>query len=472
MNKGNLSRRGFLARSLAGLTVGAGLPLWYANEILAQAPAAPPAPGPNGRINLAVIGTGTNRFQRTGNQRLKGARGFDDLVEAMRQPGVHIATICDVDRENGEFARDHVRTAERGGNRECTLMNDFREVLRRPDIDAVIVGTPDHWHTLIAIAALKAGKAVYCEKPLTLTVDEGKVLSRVAHDTNRTLQTGTQQRSDPRIRLACELVRNNRIGHVRKITALIFPNPLGGPFPVEQPPEGLNWDFWLGPTPQVGFIKERCHNHFRNWYEYSGGKMTDWGAHHNDLAQWTLGMDHSGPTSIHAGHCTQPRGEPNCYNVHPIYEAIYTYANGTQLDTRCTTPEGTWPRNGERPIDNGVLFEGEEGKWIFVNRDMIRASSRALLDDPLPQTAVRLTVSNNHMANFLDAARNRRQPICSADVGHRSACVCHLGNIAIRLGRGPDHPLRWNPQEERFTGDEEANRMLSRPFRAPWRLEA
>ena len=477
MSKGNLSRRGFLARSLAGLTVGAGLPLWYANEILAQGTATQPNPAPNDRLNFGVIGTGTNRFRQANLQPTSGERGIAVMGEAMGQRGVQVVAVCDVDRLNAEFAANRVRNAGRGGH-ECAVFTDFRQLLARTDIDTVIIAVPDHWHALIAIAAMKAGKNVYCEKPLTLTIDDGKAMVRVARETNKILQTGSQQRSESRFRLACELVRNHRIGRVRQITTLIGGNPTGGPFPVEAVPEGLNWDFWLGPTPPVDFVKRRCHYEYRWWYDYSGGKMTDWGAHHNDLAQWGLGMDESGPVSVHAGRCTAPSTRPNSYNCHPQFEVIYTYANGangangTRLVCRDGPPQGWIVRRNDRPVDNGILFEGEDGKWIFVNREHIQASDPALLSEPLPQNAVRLTVSNNHMANFLDAVRNRRQPICPVGVGHRSASVCHLGNIAIRLGRGQDRPLRWNPQTERFTDDDEANRMLSRPYRAPWRLEA
>jgi predicted dehydrogenase len=480
MNQENLSRRGFIARSLAGMTA-AGLPLWYAKETLGyqQDAAAQKTPAtPNGRLVMGAIGTGTNRFKNQNMQPTRGERGIAIMQDAMRQQGVQMVAVCDVDRVNADYSANIVRTAAQGGSRECAVFSDFRELLARRDIDAVTIGTPDHWHAIIAIAALKAGKHVYCEKPLTLTLEEGRTLVRVARETGKTLQTGSQQRSDANFRLACELVRNGRIGRVRKVTTLIGTNPVGGPFPVEQVPEGLNWDFWQGPTPNVEFVRNRCHYEFRWWYEYSGGKMTDWGAHHNDIAQWGLGMDDSGPTSVYAGRCTPPSNQPNSYNCHPTFEAIYTYANGangaagTQLVCRDGPPEG-WPvRINNAVASNGVLFEGEDGKWIFVNRGNIRGSEPTLISEALPQNAMRLEVSTNHMGNFMDCVRSRRAPICNVNVGHRSVSICHLGNIAIRLNRSQDRPLRWNPQEERFVGDDQANAMLSRPYRAPWRLEA
>jgi predicted dehydrogenase len=463
------------------MTAGAGLPLWFANEQLALAQERPAQPaGANEQITMGAIGTGTNRLSRTGNNPppLRGERGVAIMEDAMRRPGVRMVAVCDVDRPNAEFGANKVRTAAQGGSRDCAIFGDFRELLARRDIDAVTIGVPDHWHALIAIAALKAGKHVYCEKPMTLTIEESKTLVRVARESGKTFQVGSQQRSDARFRLACELVRNGRVGRVQRVTTLIGANPVGGPFPVVPVPDGLNWDFWLGPTPQVDFVRNRSHYDFRWWYDYSGGKMTDWGAHHNDIVQWGLGMDESGPTSVQAGTCTAPSTQPNSYNCHPHFEAIYTYSNGangaegTRLICRHGPPQG-WPvRNNNAPVDNGILFEGEDGKWIFVNRSFIRGSDRMLVDEALPANATRLEVSSNHMGNFIDCIRSRRTPICNVNVGHHSVTVCHLGNIAIRLGRGADRPLRWDPRAETFTGDEEANRMLSRPYRAPWRLEA
>ncbi len=274
MNRGNLSRRGFLTRSLTAMTVGAGLPLWYAKEAVVDAQEKKGAePGPNDRIVMGSIGTGTDRFRTRNGAPSRGERGIDDMRAAIGQRGVQMIAVADVDAVNRNFSANIV-----GPN--CRKFEDFRELLAVPEIDAITIGTPDHWHAIIAIAALKAGKHVYCEKPLTLTLDEGKALVRVQRETGKVFQTGSQQRTEfgGRFRLAAEMVRNGRIGQVRQITTLINDNPVGGPFPVVAVPEGLNWDFWQGPTPETPFIKERCHYQFRWWYEYSGGKMTDWGA--------------------------------------------------------------------------------------------------------------------------------------------------------------------------------------------------
>ncbi|MBM4070768.1 MAG: Gfo/Idh/MocA family oxidoreductase [Planctomycetes bacterium] len=464
MDKGNLSRRGFLGRSLAGLTVGAGLPLWYAQEIVADAQdkdGKKKTPSPNDRITMAAIGTGTNHTRRGRGQRIHGERGVHIMQDAMRQQGVQMVAVCDVDRTSRDFAADIV-------GRDCRKFNDFRELLENRSIDAITIGTPDHWHALIAIAAMRAGKDVYCEKPLTLTHEEGVAMVRTSQQTRKIVQTGSQQRSDARFRLACELVRNGRIGRVRRIETIIGDNP-AGTFRTAPVPEGLDWNFWLGRTARVDYVPQRCHYEFRWWYEYSGGKMTDWGAHHNDIAQWALGMDGSGPIAVQ-GRGDAPSREPNSYNCHRNFEATYTYGNGpnggegTRLVCRPNRSRDSIPEN------NGVMFEGDDNKWIFVSRSSIRASDQRLIDEPLGRDATRLEVSNNHMGNFISCIRSRRAPICNVGVGHRSVTVCHIGNIAIRLGN--NQQLRWDPAAERFTNSEEANAMLRREWRAPWRLPA
>ena len=485
MNKGNLSRRGFLASSLAGLTA-AGLPIWFAEEIVADAQekdAKQKKAGPNDRIVMAAIGTGTNRLRQANNRPTSGERGYHIMQHAMAQQGVQMVAVCDVDRPNAEFAAAEVN--RRNGNNNCQIFTDYRELLRNNDINAVTIGTPDHWHAAVAIAAMQAGKDVYCEKPLTLTIDEGKAMVRVARDRNKVVQTGSQQRTEygGRFRLACELIRNNRIGRVSRVTTMIGANPAGGPFQVEQPPEGLNWDFWMGPTPRVDYVKQRCHYEFRWWYDYSGGKMTDWGAHHNDTAQAALGMDASGPISVR-GNGAAPDGRPNCYNCHPTFEVTFTYGNGpnggpgTQLVCRDGPPQAFPARNAQgNPYNNGTLFEGEDNKWLFVSRETILASDGSgqasrIISDPLPANAIRLPNANNHMGNFISCVRSRERPVCDVAIGHRSASVCHLGNIAIR--HFANTTLRWDPEQERFIGDNamQANSHLSRTRRQGYPLGA
>jgi predicted dehydrogenase len=438
VNQNNLSRRGFLQRSLAAMTVGTGLPLWYARETLAAEMSVAPKKVPaNDHIQVGVIGTG---------DRFKGGL-FHDVG---RHKDFVVVAGADVDKSHCDAVG---KLSEAKYKVDFKRYTDFRELCGRKDIDAVVIATPDHWHVLAAIAAMKSGKDIYCEKPLTLTIAEGQAVVRVARATDRVFQVGSQQRSDRRFRLACELVRNGRIGKIKTVETRIGENPQGGPFPVSAVPAELDWDFWLGQTPKVDYVKQRCHYEFRWWREYSGGKLTDWGAHHNDIAQWGLGMDGSGPVSVEA------KGDPinkesNSYNHPKDFTIKYAYASGAEL---ICTGKG----------ENGIKFIGEGGEWIFVDRDHIRASDKKLLDEPLPKDAHRLYVSNDHMGNWRDCLKSRKRPICDVEIGHRSVTVCHLANIALQVGG----KLQWDPAKEEFVGNEEAQKLTSRPMRAPWKLE-
>ncbi len=444
MEKGNLSRRGFMQRSLAGMAA-TGVPAWYATEIVAAqeraaVEAKKPLAAPD-KIVMGLIGC--------------GGQGRHDMNQA-RKLGAKFVAVCDVDRN-----RRQATAASLG--KDVRDYEDYRELLDRRDVNAVVIGTVDHWHAIVAIAAMLKGKDVYCEKPLTLTVAEGIALVKVAKATKRIFQVGTQQRSEysGNFRLACELVRNGRVGALKTIQTWIGRNPTSPTLPKAPVPKGLNWDFWLGPTPSVDYAElrqgknfyTRGHYDFRWWYEYSGGKMTDWGAHHNDVAQWALGMDASGPTTIESKG-DKPSELPNSYNCHPKFEVTYTYPRGVKL---ICSSEG-----------NGVRFNGDEGKWISVDRGGIRASDARLLTDPLPRGATRLYASPGHVKNFLDCVKSRAVTICPAEVGHRSVTVCHLGVISLRLG---GKKLTWDPVKERIVGDAAAERMLSRPIRGTWKLE-
>jgi predicted dehydrogenase len=349
----------------------------------------------------------------------------------------------------------------------------FRDLLDNKDISAVLIATPDHWHALIAIEAMKKGKHVYCEKPLTLTIQESIAVAKVAKATGKTFQVGSQQRSDARFRLACELVRNGRIGKIKRVETRIGANPQSPEIPKAEVPKTLNWDMWLGPTQMTDYLYTKngkgsftnCHYEFRWWYQWSGGKMTDWGAHHNDIAQWGLGMDESGPVAIEA-EAAAPAKEPNRYNCHSTFKVTYTYENGAKVVCAHTQlPDALDKGMGKH--DNGILFVGEDDKWIFVSRGTIAASDKALLDEKLPENATKLYVSGNHMQNFVDGIRTGKPCICNADVGNRSVTVCHLGVIAMRSGL----KLKWDPVKQQFDS-EEANKWLSREMRAPWKLEA
>jgi len=446
MQRGQLSRRGFLQQSTAYLTLGAGLPAWFAQEVLAaeQDKTAVKA-GPNDKIVMGAIGIGSPQ-----------SRGRAIANDARRDKNVQYVAACDVDSK-------HLANAIQQLGPDTKGFKDFRELLDRKDINAVTIATPDHWHALVAIDAMRKGKDVYCEKPLTLTIAEGIAVTKVAKETGRIFQVGSQQRSDARFRLACELVRNGRLGKIKEVHTRIGTNPQGGPFKVEAPPAELDWDMWLGPTPKVEYVKQRCHYEFRWWYDYSGGKLTDWGAHHNDIAQWGLGMDESGPVAVE-GEGAAPPKDKNSYNCHPTFKVTFTYANGAKVICTHNQMAGSpdTPKN-----DNGILFVGESGAWIFVNRGKIEASDKKLLDEPLGKDATKLYLSANHMQNFLDGVRERKPCICTADVGHRSVSVCHLGALTLQTGK----KFKWDPAKQ-TSDDAQVNSMLSRPMRAPWKLEA
>lgn len=433
----NASRRSFL-KTAAAMTAATSLPRWYLDE-LAHARELSTA---DEQPAIALIGC--------------GGMGRGDGKSAARFG--RIAALCDVDDSRLAEAKMMWPEAE--------TYHDFRQVMDRKDIQVIVCGTVDHWHTLISLAAMRAHKDVYCEKPLTLTIEEGQHLVTAVRDTGRILQTGSQQRSDKNFRLACELVRNGRIGKLKHVSVWLPCGRKEGPFAKSAPPAGFDWDLWRGPTPDVDYVRERTHVTFRYWWEYSGGTMTDWGAHHNDIALWGMGLERSGPISIAA----KPLVEmiPEGFTAYSQYAVECAYANGVTHTCHSTTANA-W--NGAvvdaQGQQHGVKFEGSDG-WIWVTRGKIEASDPEFLTTPLPSNAVRLYESNDHMGNFFDCVRTRKAPICEAEIGHRSATVCHLGVISLRLGR----KLQWNPQAEQFIGDDEANRWLKREMRKPWSYDA
>jgi predicted dehydrogenase len=409
---------------------------------LAAAEVASNISSPNDRPRLGLIGCGG-----MGQGDAQNASRFGDIV-----------AVCDVDQKYADEAAQRF-TAD---GRSPTKYNDFRKLLERDDIHAIVQATPDHWHTLINLAAAGAKKDVYGEKPLTLTIDEGRHIIKSVRDNKIVFQTGTQQRSSKWFRLACELVRNQRIGTLKEVNVFVPAGIRGGPFQNVPVPAGFNYDFWLGQAPEAPYYTERCHSTFRWWFDYAGGPVTDWGAHHNDIARWGIGLD--GPINVEARVITPPL--PNGYTTPGEFEATLNWANGVTQIVKTTTDDspfgGIINEKGQR---NGIKFIGTDG-WIWVNRDEITASDKELLHTPLPDNAIKLEVSNDHMGNFFDCVRSRRDPVAKVETGHRSACIGHLIIIALRTGR----KLQWNPDQEIFTGDgaSEANRHLSRPMRAPY----
>ncbi len=417
-------RRSFLKKTslAAGLAT---LPGWYAEETLASAAQSKPRPlSANDKPGIGLIGCGGQ-----GRGDCNWAKGFGEVI-----------AVADVDDKNAQEAAKQFGTKN--------VYKDFRKLLERDDIHVIITGTPDHWHTLVNLAAVKAGKDIYSEKPLTLTIDEGKRLVKAVREHKTVLQVGSQQRSDARFRLACELVRNGRIGKLEYIWVGLPTGPREGPFSPKPVPAGLDHDFYLGQAPKVPYNGQNTHWNFRWWYDYSGGQMTDWGAHHNDIAQWGNGTERTGP--VYVDGRSLKKMIPGGYDAASDYLVYFKYANGVQMIATNQAP-------------NGVRFEGPDG-WIYVTRGEIKASKPELLEEPLPGNALRLYKSDNHMGNFFECIRSRKDPICDIEIGHRSISTAHLGVMSARLGR----PLKWDPVKEQFVGDKEANKMLVREMRKPY----
>lgn len=363
-----------------------------------------------------------------------------------------VVALSDVDQHVREQGRAAFGSTPR-------IFEDYRDMIKRPDVDVVLIGTPDHWHTKMIIDACRAGKDVYCEKPLTLTIDEGKLLTKVVKETGRVVQVGSWQRSDSRFRLAVEMVRSGRIGKLQKVDVVLGKNKLGGPFEKRPVPKHFNWNLWQGQAPNNPYIAERSHYTFRWWYEYSGGQMTDWGAHHLDIAQWAI---NSNPVEINA--TAKYPAVKDGFNVAIDFHATYRYANGVVM---------TVADHGR----NGIMFTGSEGR-IFVNRGVVQGKPvEELASAPLareeftvydfdnrarPERAGKLDAIINHMGNFFDCIKSRRKPISDVESQHRSVSTCHLGNIAMKVGR----PVKWDPVKEIFPGDTAANALLSRPQRS------
>ncbi|QDV25102.1 Gfo/Idh/MocA family oxidoreductase [Aureliella helgolandensis] len=383
------------------------------------------------------------------------------------------AAMADVD---ANVLGENIEKASMRQSKKPDAYKDYRKVLDRKDIDAVMIATPDHWHTKIAVEAMYAGKDVYCEKPLTLTIAEGKLIEKVVEETGRVFQVGTMQRSESeqRFLLAVALVQNGRIGTVQKVTCGINGMESSPVIPVVPVPAELDWDFWLGPAPKVDYralpemregygggvpLFSNCHYAFRNWHEYSGGKLTDWGAHHVDIACWALGATETGPSKITPIEFSLPveykDGNPL---VHDQYNAATSFKIGVDMPNEVEmiiTSEG----------DNGILFEGTKGRF-FVNRGKITGKPvEDLQDNPLPEDAIEKVyggpVSENHTANFIDSMKSRKQPISDVWSHNRMLEICHLSNIAMRLNR----ELEWDPKNREIVGDDLANSFLSREYR-------
>lgn len=451
-SRNSLSRRRFLQTTAAASTI------FAAPYFIPQR-----AFGANERVNLGFIGCK--------NRGMQNMEGFTIVGKSAGKMTTNCAAVCEVDTK---VIADAVKAVEKTGHQPSTF-GDYRKMLDRKDIDAVVASVPDHWHALMTIDACRAGKDVYCEKPLTLFVSEGRRMVQVARETNRIVQTGSQQRSDDRFRLACELARNNKLGKLHTlVVGLPKPNHATSRVPDSDPPAELNYDLWLGPAPLRPYNENRVHYNFRFFWDYSGGQMTNFGAHHLDIAQWGLGMDDSGPVSIE-GSGTFPKDKDLC-EVNDTCKITYTYANGVKVilvqpqreNRKKDDPKETAPPAIEAALKApaaGVIFYGDKGS-VLVDRQQILADNPELLKSEFTSSDTRLTVSKDHYQHFLDCIKTRQKPITDVEIGHRSATVCHLGNMAVRLGR----KFQWDPAKEQVIGDSEAAAMLTRPYRAPWKL--
>ncbi|MEZ6123215.1 MAG: Gfo/Idh/MocA family oxidoreductase [Planctomycetaceae bacterium] len=451
------SRRSFLKSSAAVAAVG-----------IRRQQVASGFESPGSRPRVAAIGTGSRWCQKA-----TGVNGGYGSAPDFRKYGDYVA-VCDADADRRSLAAELVK--------EWTgvvpaISADYRRLLDRDDIDMVHISTPDHWHAKIAIEAMKAGKDVYCEKPMTLTIEEGRQLCAVCKDTNRIVQIGTQQRSNQNFLKAIALIRAGRIGKLQHVTCSIGGAPASPEIPVAAAPKNLDWNLWLGPAPDTQFRYlagdngetkswSRGHYEFRWWYEYSGGKLTDWGAHHVDIATWAMGKTETGPTGITPVMVKHPvafeRGFPtdnSRYNTATEFLIEVEYADGLKMTIR-------------HDQDNGILFEGTEGR-IFVNRGRLSGGPvEALASNPLPEGAIEAVYKNrpltDHFRNFFEAATERIEPVSDVFSHHRALTTCHLAAIAARLNR----PLRWDPVHEKIEGDAEAQSFIARQPRKGFEIEA
>lgn len=395
---------------------------------------------PSKRVNVGAIGV--------------GGRGRSHVVDGLKNTNdARVLAVCDVNRAN----RDGVKATadEINGDNACLAFEDYRELLAREDIDAVTIAVPDHWHALIAVAAARAGKHIYGEKPLAYTVAEGRKIVDTVREKGVVFQHGTQQRSTPAFRQACMLARNGRLG---KLETIRVGSPFGlkGGDPNPAPaPDGLSYEFWLGPAPEKPYTPGRCSgNGGTGWYhirDYSGGWITAWGAHDLDIAQWGNGTDDTGPVKVSG---SAEYATDGVYDTAWKWQFECGYANGVKL---------IYASEDINP--HGVRFEGSDG-WVFVNRETLEAGPASLLEEKFDAGEVQLVESTNHMGNFVDAILRGKPTAAPVEVAHRSTTIAHLCNIAAQTGRA----LEWNPAEERFVNDEAANRLLSRDMRAPWSL--
>jgi len=461
-NKKLASRREFLqttGKALVASSVAAGCPAIVPSSVFGKA-------APSNRITVGAIGVG--RISRV-----------HDMPNILRYENAQIVAVCDLDSkriEDGKkFVNDFYSRKTGKPYDGVTPYSDYRDLLKNKDIDAVVISTPDHWHALIAIAAVEAGKDVYLQKPASLTIAEGRALSDAVNRTGRIFQIGSQQRSSPQFRYAAELVRNGRIGELKTVQVGLPGDPSGDEEPEMPVPKNLHYEMWLGSTPYVYYTEKRVHpqaDYGRpGWLrceQFGAGMITGWGAHHVDSAHWGMGTEYTGPIEIFGWAEFPTKG---LWDVHGKFRTEGLYANGVTMIV-----------SGDFP--NGVHFEGTKG-WIFVSRgnegvtdsdpvaklkdpQALAASDPKIITSVIGPDEIHLYESKEHHANWLDCVRSRQQPIAPVEVAHRSCSACLLHHMAMKLKR----KLHWDPAHEHFKNDDQANGMLSRPQRWPYVLNS
>lgn len=427
-----------------------------ASATLAAVGVRPVLAAPSERVTVGVVGL--------------GSRGFNLMDELLRHADVQIVAVCDVDRLHyrdrpwgegaplgREPAADKIRQAYAGRSKGSAAVidtyADFRQLCQREDIDAVVVATPDHWHALCTLEAIAHGKDVYCEKPVTHTFGEGLLVCDAVAKHQAVFQTGSQQRSDARFRRSVEIVRNGHLGKIRRIEVGLPPGydrPQGDD-KIQSPPDHLDYDFWCGPAEKLPYRRATHHRWWRGHRQFGGGVLMDWIGHHNDIAQWAIGAERSGPVQVRVSGWTYPDTE--VYNAPHHYEIISQYADGTQSSI-----------SSRHAV--GVKWVGEDG-WLFVTRGKWSASNAEWLDDGFQVGSQRVFHSPGHMRNFLDCVKSRQECVAPAEIAHRSITPGHLAYVADALERG----LRWDAAEQRIMGDDEADRLLRHTsYRPPWKL--
>lgn len=401
------------------------------------------------RLTMGIIGLGS--------MGMRHVKGF------LQEADCRIIAVCDVDSSRRQAAVEEIN--KHYANADCASNNDFRNLIARDDIDTICIAVPDHWHAIIALEGIRAGKDVYGEKPLALTIAQGRTLVDEVNRYGCVWQTGSWQRSTAHFRFGCELVRNNRIGKLQKVDVGIGPGfkaPAAptvdhiAPQPIQRIPDGFDYEMWLGPAPWAKYTQKRCHWNFRWILDYSGGQVTDWGAHHIDIAHWGMGRDETGPIKV-AGTGVFPTD--GLWNAAVDYDFECTYADGLAMRVA-----------SNNHLPQGVRFVGKDG-WVHITRGGLKTEPRNLLKEIIGPNEIHLSKPTGdhrqgHRRDFLDCVKTRSATIAPVEVGHRSAIPCHLGNIAMILGR----PIRWDPKGEHILEDESANRMVASAMRSPWRL--